>query len=126
MDSINSVGPIQPIGALTPQGRHNAADPNAPGSAAPAAVKSAPAPKQAAGSTTGNQALDQSNQGFSFEFEDTLNGMSVKIIDKRTHAVLRLVPSQGLLAPARSPREAGPGRGSEEQGLNRNAMKAGS
>jgi hypothetical protein len=125
MNSINSVGPIQPIGALTPQGRHNAADPNAPGSATPASVKSAPARKETAGSTA-NPALDQSNQGFSFEFEDTLAGMSVKIIDKRTHAVLRLVPSQRLLAPARGPTEAGAGRGSEEQGLNQNAMKAGS
>jgi hypothetical protein len=123
MNSINSVGPIQPIGALTPQGRRNAADPNAPGSPAPASVKSAPARKETAASAA---ALDQSNQGFSFEFEDTLDGMSVKIIDKRTQAVLRLVPSHGLLAPARSQREAGAGRGSEEQGLNQNAMKAGS
>ena len=111
MESISSVGPIAAIGALNPQDRRYPANPNVG-----AASASAPQPGHGPGPATpaqiraavdaANQALEQSNQGFSFEFDDTLNGMSVKIIDKRTNTVVRMVPSQEMLGAARTLAEA--------------------
>jgi uncharacterized FlaG/YvyC family protein len=106
MDSISSVGSIQALGALNPQSPRPSANPNAAAGATPLSSKSStpsatPAQVKAAVDAA-NQALQQSNQGFSFEFDDTLNGMSVKIIDKRTNTVVRLVPSLEMLGTARA------------------------
>jgi len=105
MDSISSVGPIPAIGALNPQSPRNPAQPNAAAVAAasaPPGQGSTPATRAQikAAVEAANQALDQSKQGFSFEFDDTLDGMSVKIIDKRTNTVVRLVPSLEMLRAA--------------------------
>lgn len=114
MDSISSVGPLPAVGSLNPQGPRTAAGTNTTSSgAAPAPAKGAtpatPAQIKAAVDAA-NQALDQSSQGFSFEFDDTLNGMSVKIIDKQTNTVVRLVPSLEMLGAARALTES-PSRG---------------
>ena len=105
MDSINSVRPIAAIGDLIPQDRRYPASPKGAVVSAPQPDKgvtvATPAEVKAAVDAAA-QALDQSNQGFSFEFDDTLNGMSIKIIDKRTNTVVRMVPSQQMLAAAPS------------------------
>lgn len=104
MDSINPVAPVPPIGTATPQSRRDPAGQRLPGSGTPEQGKSpgpAATPAKAAVDAA-SQALDQSNEGFSFEFDDTLNGMSVKIIDKRSNTVVRLVPSNGMLSAARA------------------------
>jgi len=103
MDSISSVGPIPAVGALNPQSPRNPAPPNiATASAAQSGKGSTPvtAAQIKAAVEAANQALEQSKQGFSFEFDDTLDGMSVKIIDKRTNTVVRLVPSLEMLRAA--------------------------
>jgi uncharacterized FlaG/YvyC family protein len=105
MDRISSVGPIPAVGALNPQSPRNAAAPN---TATAAAVQSgkgstpATAAEIKAAVEAVNHALDQSNQGFSFEFDDTPKGMSVKIIDKRTNTVVRLMPPLEMLGAARA------------------------
>jgi uncharacterized FlaG/YvyC family protein len=103
MDSIKSVGPIPAVGALNPQSPRSLAQPNATTSASaqPAKGPTPATPAQIkAAVEAANQALEQSKQGFSFEFDDTLDGMSVKIIDKRTNTVVRLVPSLEMLRAA--------------------------
>jgi uncharacterized FlaG/YvyC family protein len=104
MDSISSVGPSPTVSAVSPQSPHNPANPSA-AAAAPqphkASTPTTPAEVKAAVEAV-NQALDQSNQGFSFEFDDTSKGMSVKIIDKRTNTVVRLMPPLEMLGAARA------------------------
>jgi len=103
MQSINSVGPSAVVGALNPQSPRYPAGPDA-GAAAQQAKKAStpvtPAELRAAVDAA-NAALDQSSQGFSFVFDDTSGGMQVKIIDRRTNTVVRLVPSEMMLATAR-------------------------
>jgi uncharacterized FlaG/YvyC family protein len=105
MDNISSVRPIPTVDALNPQSPRNQASPNAATAAAPqphkASMPSTPAEVKAVVEAV-NQALDQSNQGFSFEFDDTSKGMSVKIIDKRTNTVVRLMPPLEMLGAARA------------------------
>jgi uncharacterized FlaG/YvyC family protein len=113
MDSISSVGPIPAVGALNPQNPRNPAQPNAGAApSAPSGKSSTPAASALikAAVEAANQALDQSKQGFSFEFDDTLDGMSVKIIDKRTNTVVRLVPSLEMLRAAHASTDT-PARG---------------
>jgi uncharacterized FlaG/YvyC family protein len=105
MQSISSLGPSFAFEAPTAQGPRSSANPDA-GASAAALPGKGPAPatpaQVKAAVKAANQVLDQSNQGFSFEFDDTLNGMSVKIIDKRTNTVVRLVPALEMLGAARA------------------------
>jgi len=101
MQSIPPVLTAGPTGAPNPQSpRYPASQPVAalpgkgPTPVSPAQLKAAV--------EEANRALDQSNQGFSFEFDDSLNGVSVKIIDKRTNTVVRLVPSEQMLRAAQA------------------------
>jgi len=101
MQSIPPILTGGAAGAPNPQSPRYPASP--PAAALPGKSPTPVSPAQLkAAVEEANRALDQSNQGFSFEFDDSLSGVSVKIIDKRTNTVVRLVPSEQMLRAARA------------------------
>lgn len=49
-----------------------------------------------------NRVLNEKDQELAFEFDDELNRVVAKLIDKRTREVIRQVPSEAILSIARA------------------------
>jgi flagellar protein FlaG len=111
MQSISSAGPAPSVGGLNAQSPRQTANPNASAAAAPqrpdatgqggGAPAATPAQLKAA-IDAANEQLDQSKRELTFVFDDKLGRMLVKIVDTRTNAVIRQVPSEEMLAAARA------------------------
>ena len=111
MSSISPLGAVPAVGTSTQQAPRSPANPNTAAAPVPGASRDqgqsqapgAPTPEQVkAAVDAANQALAQSDQELSFVFDDKLNRMLVKIVDKRTNTVIRQVPSEEMLAAARA------------------------
>jgi flagellar protein FlaG len=109
---MDTLGSVSAIASIAPIGKSEA-NPgrSAPSSSASAAAAPAPVAAQPDGATSerlraavarANEQLNQTNRELSFVFDDKLNRMLVKIVDKQTNAVVRQVPSEDMLVMARA------------------------